>query len=198
MALRPKKQNISKPTSCWGCRTWKHFPSLSKMLEHIENNECHYGWTIQHLNALAEECRELARFIIPGQELWFRAGAPPRKTKQTDYRPYDDVFVCSICAEEYKSRSQLREHLKEQECSHDYPSVLRCPQCPDTGYQRLSELFGHLEECHSWGGRVASLVQSLQRKFEDPGVQRRLDMCCVRLRASKRRPGMLRVAVEIL
>lgn len=169
------------------------------MLEHIENNECHYRWTIQHLNALAEECTESARFIIPGRELWFLAGAPPLKPKQTDYIPYHGVFVCSICDKVYERESQFREHLKGQDCSQDYPSVLQCPRCPNTAFERLSELFRHFEEqiCHSGRGWVEILVQSLERSFEDPGVQRRLDRNCIRLRADRRRPGMLRLAQEL-
>lgn len=198
MTLRPKKQNISKQYPCWGCRTWRHFSALSKMLEHIENNECHYHWTIQHLNALAAECPESARFIIPGREVWFVAGAPPLKPKQTDYIPDHGVFVCSICDEAYERESHFREHLKRKECSQDYSSVIHCRRCPNTGFERLSELFRHFEEqkCHSGEVWVASFVQSLERGFEDPWVQRRLERDCIRLRADRRRPGMLRLEQE--
>lgn len=199
ISLRPQKQNNSEQFPCWGCKTWQHFPTLSKMLEHIENNECHNRWTIQHLNALAEKCTESALFIIPGRELWFLAGAPPLKPKQTDYIPYHNFFVCSICDKEFGRESRFREHLEGQECSRDYPSVLQCPRCPNYGFKRLSELFRHFEEqdCHGGRGWVASFVQNLKRRFEDPGVQRRLDRDRVWLRADKRRPGMLRLAQEL-
>ena len=171
------------------------------MLKHIENNECRYGWTIQHLNALAEECNELAYFIIPERILWFRAGAPPLKPEQTDYSPYDDLYVCPVCDEEYERGHQLREHLKGRECSYDYPSVLRCPWCPNAGFERLSQLFEHLERpgCRSDRRLVASLIECLRRTFEDPrvqqSVQQRLERDSIRLQADKGR-GILRLVQE--
>ena len=161
------------------------------MLKHIENSECHNRWTIQHLNKLAEECSGMVHFIIPGRETWFRAGAPPLKAKQADSDSQHRAFKCSICDKRYVRSSQLKEHLEEQECSHDYPSVLRCPWCPDSGFKRLSELFDHLERqrCQRGENWVRSLVQSLKKKFEDIGVQRRLDKDSVRLRADKERTG---------
>ena len=165
------------------------------MLKHIENGECRNGWTIQHLNKLAEECNACAYFLIRERRWWFRAGAPPLKPKPTDYRPHDGFFVCSICDEMFEREFQLREHLREQVCSRDYPSVLQCPRCPNTGFQRLSELFKHFErpECQCDRRLVESLAHSLKRKLEDIGVQERLDRDPVRLRADRRRPGRLRL-----
>ena len=171
------------------------------MVKHIENNECRFGWTIQYLNALAEECNELAPFIIPERILWFRAGAPPLKPDQTDYNPYDDLYVCSVCNEEYERGHQLREHLKERECSYAYPSVLQCPRCPDTGFERLSQLFDHFERpgCQCDRRLVASLIECLKRNFEDPrvqrSVQRRLERNYIRLQAD-RGLGILRLIPE--
>ena len=171
------------------------------MVKHIENNECRCGWTIQHLNALAEECNELAYFIIPGRTPWFRAGAPPLKPEQTDCSPYDNLYVCPVCDEEYEREYQLREHLKGRECSHDYPSVLRCPWCRDAGFERLSQLFEHLERpgCRCDWRLVASLVKRLKRNFEDPRVQRsverRLERDSIRLQADKGL-GILRLVRE--
>ena len=171
------------------------------MVKHIENAECLYGWTIRHLNALAEECNELAHFIIWERILWFRAGAPPIKPEQTDYSPYDNLYVCPVCDEVYESGHQLKEHLKGRECSYGYPSVLRCPWCPETGFERLSQLFEHLERpgCQCDRRLVASLIECLTRKFGDPrvlqSVQRRLERYTIRLQADKGR-GILRLRQE--
>ena len=171
------------------------------MVKHIENNECRYSLTIQHLNALAGECNELAHFIIPERILWFWAGAPPLKPDPTDYSPYDDLYVCPVCNEEYERGYQLREHLKGRECSYGYPSVLRCPWCPYTGFERLSQLFEHLERpgCQCDRRLVASLIECLKRNFEDPRVQRsvqqRLERVTIRLQADKDL-GILRLRRE--
>ena len=172
------------------------------MVKHIENNECRYRWTIQHLNALAGECNELAHFIIPERILWFWAGAPPLKPDSTDYSPYDDLYKCPVCNEEYERGYQLREHLKGRECSYGYPSVLRCPWCPYTGFERLSQLFEHLERpgCQCDRRLVASLIECLKRNFEDPRVQRsvqqRLERETIRLQADKDL-GILRLRREL-
>ena len=170
------------------------------MLKHLENHECHNDWTIQHLNALAEECTGSTRCIIPGRGTWFRAGAPPLKPKKADRDPYDGFFICSICRMGYERESQLKEHLNDRECSHDYPSVLQCPLCPGTGFERLSELFEHLEHRGCWheDRRLANMVQSLERKFEDPGVQKRLDKESYRLKADESRRGKLYVRTRLL
>ena len=172
------------------------------MIEHIENNECRYGWTIQYLNAMAEECKELAFFIIQERILWFRAGAPPLKPKHTDYTPYDRLYLCPVCGEEYKRGHQLREHLKGRECSYDYPSVLRCLWCPDAGFERLSQLFEHLQRpgCRCDRRLFAGIVECLKRKFEDPRVQqrvrRRLEGESIHLQAD-RGLGILRLRREL-
>ena len=149
------------------------------MLKHIEDNEYRNDWNIRQLNTLAAECSALVSFIIPNRLGWFRAGAPPWKPKQTDYDPYDDVYICPNCDEEYEMVSELRKHMKEQECSHNYPSVLRCPWCPGFGFERLSELFKHLESRDCRRDRrdllVEDLEESLRRRFEDVRVQRRLN-----------------------
>ena len=170
------------------------------MLQHIEDNECHDGWTIQHLNKLAAECKGSEQFIIPGRKTWFRAGAPPLKPKKTEYDPYV-LFCCPICKTGYEEESELKQHLKEQECSSDYPSVLHCPRCPDSGFERLSELFKHLLEGHNIRYRESSLekwVQSLEKKFQEPGVQRNLDKNPVELHSDRRRPGKLCVVITSL
>ena len=143
-------------------------------MKHIEDNECRYGWTIEQLNALAERCNDLEQFIIPGRRRWFWAGAPPLKPGQTDYSPNEHLYVCPVCDEVYERGHELREHLKGRECSFGYPSVLRCPWCPHTGFERLSQLFEHLERpgCQCDRRSVARLMECLKRKFEDPRVQR--------------------------
>lgn len=168
------------------------------MLKHIENNQCRNHWTIQHLNALALECDGFWHLIHAGRETSFRAGAPPLDTKGSDYIPRHHTFVCPICREEYERESQLKEHLKEGECSKDYPSVLQCTWCPGTGFKRLSELFGHFERkrgrCDQrW---AASLANSLEKKFEDSGVQQRLNRDVHELRADPKRPGKGKLKVE--
>ena len=171
------------------------------MVKHIEDNECPCGWTTQYLNALAAECNELAHFIVLEREPWFRAGAPPLKPDQTDYSPYDDLYSCPICNKEYERGYQLREHLKGQECSYAYPSVLRCPWCPDQGFERLSQLFEHLEwpGCRCDRRLVANLIECLKRNFEDPRVQRsvqqRLEREPIRLQAD-RDLGILRLVPD--
>lgn len=171
------------------------------MVKHIENNECRSGWTIKHLNAMAESCNELGFFINHERRLWFRAGAPPLKPEGNDYSPRDDLYVCPVCFEEYETWHQLREHLKGRECSHDYPSVLRCPWCPGAGFERLSQLFKHFEglECRCDRRLVANLVGCLKRNFEDPrmqrSVQRRLKRKSIWLQADKDR-GILRLRQE--
>ena len=194
---QPKNQISSKQVPCWGCNDWKHFSKLSEMLRHIENHECRSHWTIRQINALVEECNGFARFIIPGRQDWFRAGAPPLKPQKIDHDQYDNCFICSICGEFYETKSQLTEHLKERECSYDYPSVLRCPSCPESGFERLSDLVQHLEQqrCQTGCAKVwmTGLVQSLKRKFEDPGAQRRVEMDQYQLLVDERRPGRLRV-----
>lgn len=170
------------------------------MLRHIENKECHNQWTIQHLNALAEESNRSAHFIIPGRGTYFRAGAPPLKPMNTDHEPYQDVYVCSICGEDYGRKSQLKRHLQNRECSHDHPSVLRCPSCPDYGFQRPSELSEHFERqgCQYGETQVTNLLKSLERNLEDPRVQWRLDKDLSRLRAHESKPGRLRVDTRVL
>lgn len=170
------------------------------MLRHIENNECHNHWTIQHLNKLAEECNGSAHFIIRGRETWFRAGAPPLRAKNTDQDPYNDFFVCSICDEDFERQSQLKKHLQDEECSQDYPSVVQCPSCPGHCFERLSELFEHFERqgCQRGKTLVPSLVQSLEEKFEDSGVQKRLDKVSYELRADATKPGRLYVETRML
>lgn len=166
------------------------------MLRHIEDNECRSHWTIKHLNMLAEECNGAAQFIIPGRRRWFRAGAPPRKPSEADYNRSGDYFTCCICDEDYEMESQLKRHYKERECSYDYPSVLQCPSCPEYGFERLCELFEHLERqrcqtaCAKWWR--TDLARRIERKFEDPWVQRRLDNDGYKLQADWRRPGRLR------
>ena len=189
---QPKKQTSSKQLPCWGCNDWKHFPNLSEMLRHIENNECRSHWTTRQINTLAEECNGFSRFIIPGRQDWFRKGAPPLKPQKFDYDEYNDCYLCSNCDEPYENMSELREHLQERECSYDYPSVLRCPSCPKSGFERLSDLVQHLEQWNCQTGRanawMAGLFQSLQRKFEDLGVQRRMEMDQDELLVGGRRP----------
>lgn len=156
-------------------------------MKHIEDNECRYGWTIKHLNALAFQCDQLRQLIIPEREWWFWAGAPPLKPDQTDYSPDDHLYVCTVCDEEYERGHELREHLKGRECSYDYPSVLQCPRCPHTGFERLSQLFEHLERPGCRGDRrsVGILTECLKRKFEDRrvrrNVQRMLERVSIRL-----------------
>ena len=170
-------------------------------MKHIEDNECPCGWKTQHLNALAAECNELTHFIILGRELWFWAGAPPLRPDQTDYSPYDDLYMCPVCGEEYERGYRLREHLKGRECSYDYPDVLRCPRCPETGFERLSQLFEHLERpgCQCDRRLATSFLECLKRNFEDPRVQRRvqrmLERYSIRLQADKDL-GILRLRQE--
>ncbi len=190
----PKKQANPEQSSCRGCNKWKQSPTLSQMQKHIENNECHNDWTIQHLNALAEECNGSAQFIIPQRRECVHEGAPPFKSKKrTGYDPYDYYLVCPNCDELFERESQLKEHLRTRECSHTGPSVLRCSSCPDYRFERLSDLFEHLERRRCRTARkdqcVTGLAQSLKRRFEDPAVQRGLDNDYLRLRADERRPG---------
>lgn len=167
------------------------------MLRHIEDNECRNNWTIQYLNALAEECNGSVQLIIPRRGCWFRAGAPPLKPRGIDYKPYEGCFTCSICDEDYELRFELKEHLKERGCCYDYPCVLQCPSCPDYEFERLSEFLERLE-CQRYRTAcakrwLAGLAQRLERKFEDPRVQRRLGDDSYGLRADGRIPGRLRV-----
>ena len=143
-------------------------------MKHIEDNECCSGWTIKHLNELAYQCYDLEQFIIPDRGVWFVAGAPPLKPDPTDFSPHNNLYVCPVCHKEYGRGHELREHLKGRECSHGYPSVLRCPGCPHTGFERLSQLFEHLEwpGCQSNRRSVARLVERIKRNFEDPRVRR--------------------------
>ena len=122
------------------------------------------------------------------------------KPKDTDYDRYDHVFVCPICDEDYAKQSHLKKHLQDRECSHDYPSVLRCPSCPDYGFERLSELFEHFgrQGCQRGDKWVENLVQSLEKKMENPRVQLRLDKDYSRLQADENRPGRLRVDTRVL
>ncbi len=76
---QPKKQANPEQCSCRGCNKWKQSPTLSQMLKHIENNECHNDSTLQHLNALAEQRNGSAQFIIPQRRECVHAGAPPFK-----------------------------------------------------------------------------------------------------------------------
>ena len=170
------------------------------MFKHIENNECRNHWTIQHLNKLAEECNGSAQFIIPGREAWFRAGAPPLKAKNTDQDPYNESFVCSICDDDFERHFQLKKHLQDGDCSHEYPSVVQCPSCPEHGFERLSELFEHFDRQEFQRGKwlIPSLVQSLKEKFKDSGVQWRLDKDSYELRADATKPGRLCVKVRVL
>ena len=165
------------------------------MLRHIENHECRSHWTIRQINALAEKCNGFSRFIIPGRQDWFRKGAPPLKPQKIDYDQYNDCYICSNCDELYENMSELKEHLEERECSYDYPSVLRCPSCPKSGFERLSDLVQHLEQrktgcAKAW---MISLFHSLERKFEDLGAQRRKEMDQDEFLVDERRPRRSRV-----
>ena len=189
---QPKKQMNPKQRRCWGCNDWKHFSSIAEMLRHIENRECRSQWTIRQVNALAEKCNGFSRFIIPGRQDLFRKGAPPLKPQKNDYDQYNDCYLCPNCDELYENMSELKEHLKERECSYDYPSVLRCPSCPESGFERLSDLVQHLEQrsfqtgcTETW---MIDLFQSLKRRFEDLGAQRRMEMDQDELLIGERRP----------
>lgn len=172
------------------------------MLRHIENHECRSNWTIRHINALAENCNGFARFIIPGRQDLFREGAPPLKPYRDDHNQYDNYFLCPICEDIYETKSQLKEHLKERECSYYYPSVLRCPSCPESGFERLSDLVQHLEQqrCQTGCAKawMIGLVQSLKRKLEEPGAQRKMEMDEHQRLVDERRPGRLRVNIRDL
>ena len=87
----------------------------------MENHECRSNWTIRQINALAEKCNGFARFIIPGRQEYFREGAPPLKPYRTNHDQYDNYFPCPNCNDVYERKSQLKEHLKERECSYYYP-----------------------------------------------------------------------------
>ena len=194
---QPKRQSSSKQSPCWGCNGWKHFSNLSEMLRHIENHECRSHWTIRQINALAEKCNGFSRFIIPGRQDWFRRGAPPLKPQKNDYDRYNDCYLCPNCDEIYENMSELKEHLEERECSYDYPSVLRCPSCPESGFERLSDLVQHLEQRNFQTGCakawMTGVFQSLKRKFEDAGAQRRTEMDQDELLVGERRPRGSRV-----
>lgn len=168
------------------------------MLRHLENNECHNHWTIQHLNKLAAECNGSAHFIIQGRETWFRAGAPSLTPRWTD--PYHGFYGCSFCGEDFERQSQVKKHLQDGECRNNYPSVVQCPSCPGHGFDKLSKLFEHLERqgCQRGKKLVPSLVQSLKEKFEDSGVQWRLDKDSYELRVDETRPGRLYVETRML
>ena len=194
---QPKKQSSSKQLSCWGCNDWKHFSNFAEMLRHIENRECRSHCTIRQINALAEKCNGFSHFIIPGRQDLFRDGAPPLKPQKIDYDQYDDCYFCSNCDEPYENMSELKEHLKERECSYDYPSVLRCPSCPRSGFERLSDLVQHLEQRNCQTGFTKALMtglfQSLKRKLEDLGAQRRMEMDQDEFLVDERRPRRSRV-----
>lgn len=61
----PKKRKHTEAPPV-GCKSRKHFPTLSEMLRHIGDHECHDPGKIRHLNELAEESSGLGHFIIPG------------------------------------------------------------------------------------------------------------------------------------
>ena len=85
------------------------------MLRQFEDNNFRNNWTIQHLNALAEERNGSGQCLIPRRRDRFRAGAPPLNARELAYDPYEDYFTCSTCDEDYESECELKQHLKEGE-----------------------------------------------------------------------------------
>jgi hypothetical protein len=136
------------------------------MIIHLENGGCSAGWTIQHLNTIAEYCTGFAQNLIKERSPWFRAGAPRKYSSRGDYVP-SRGWVCYICDTEHINGIWLTEHLQNSH-TEDYPDVLSCPCC-NTAFTKISGLLQHIEtqKClaNYKTSSIAALMCDLQKEI---------------------------------
>ena len=169
------------------------------MLRHLEEAICNAGWTIQHINALADDCVGSQSYVIQNERPWLLAGAPDHTVIRNCYDEYMGGFSCPDCRRIFESKLDFAKHL--QKCC-GYPFVLQCPHCPISGnkFFRVSELLGHVEGQRCLGnkndGIWENLRDGLRKNLAHRKTQYRLNRFSYKLLPAKRGRGKKGVHVE--
>ncbi|KAI4225265.1 MAG: hypothetical protein L6R36_004053 [Xanthoria steineri] len=170
--VKPMPENKPKPEvkllRCLAnCSSTTIFPSMSAVMEHLENATCSKGWTIQHINNLLVKLPVASPYMIWDNIADFLAGPPRLSTNDDDQTSRG--WRCYLCNESHLSPLDLQRHLQEQDCHTHYPHVVRCPHCPDHkgSFDRMSTLLRHLEQrkCGVDTNAVHGIVEDVKEKM---------------------------------
>ncbi|KAL8757256.1 MAG: hypothetical protein Q9199_002364 [Rusavskia elegans] len=164
--IKPKPE--LKPLHCLpNCSSTTIFPSISAVMEHLEDGTCSKGWTIQHLNNLLVKLPTASPYIIWDHIAYFLAGPPRLQANDNDHT--DRGWRCYLCRVPHLSPLDLQRHLQARECHTRYPDVVRCPHCPDAewSFDRMSTLSRHRErrECGVDTNAVHGIVEDVKEEM---------------------------------